>query len=504
MDITGSNGQKYSDFEFLGKGGMGKVYKGKDTFGNQVVLKLIEVESDKKEDLQNRELVASEKIMHKNVVSIIDTGVTDIDGIKYLYLLEKYYAKGSLSNAIKKEIPLDACYRMMNDLLNGMKEIHKSVIHRDLKPDNILISDDDSLVISDFGLSRFIDNNTQTETFKGWGTNCYRSPECWLYEKNTPAMDIYSLGLIFFEILTGESPYKPTDETREAWRDCHLYSCVPDLSKYRNDTNVKLNQIIQKMTAKKVSERYKSIDEVFEAFLESRKQNEESVSAIEALANSANNVFARQNEAELQRKKEQEETNNHIRLLNQQIESLFNRVESFVEQINERLETGKYSMSRNKQQYSNTRQTLTVSLSDKSFTISFANYDSISNYEKNNEKEFYDFQKQKYGFIMRNYDGSYFSKNNIVLYGLAETSLKIKDYEFGFNLFLKQNSDSTYGDWIVCQFSENITPAKTPFGISISTFFEEFKKIEHHPYFTKKEHILKDNDIIQLIQMISY
>lgn len=503
MDFSDSNGQKYSNFEFLSKGGMGKVYKGQNSADEQVVLKLIEVESDKKEDLQKRELLVSKKISHKNVVSIIDTGITTIDGIKYLYLLEKYYSKGSLSNAIKKGIPLDTCYRMMNDLLNGMKEIHKSVIHRDLKPDNILISDDDSLVISDFGLSRFIEANTQTETFKGWGTNRYRSPECWLYEKNTPAMDIYSLGLIFFEILTGESPYKPNNETRESWRDCHLYNCVPDLSKYRNDTNVKLNQIIQKMTAKKVSERYKSIDEIYEAFLESKKQNEESVSAIETLANSANNVFARQIETELKKRKEFEEKNNYVNLLNQQIESLFNKVENFVEQINARLETGKYVISKNKQQGLNTRQSLTVSLSGKSFTISFANYDSLSNYEKSNEKEFYDFQKQRYGFIVQSYNGSYFSQNNIILVGLAETSFKIKDYEFGFNLFLKQNSDSPYGDWIVCQFSENITPAKTPFGISIGPFFKEFKKLEHSMYVTKKEHILEDNDIFQLIQMIS-
>lgn len=504
MKFTDSKGIEYDNLIFLDKGGMGRVYKGISPVTNEpIVLKLIEHIPDSTDEKQKRELKVSNIISHKNVVKILDSGITTLDGIEYLYLLENFYSNGSLTSKIRKGISINECYQMMYDLLLGMQEIHKTVIHRDLKPDNILIDDDGTLVISDFGLARFITDATQTETFKGWGTFKYMSPESWMYEKNTPAMDIYSLGLIFFEIITGESPFHPEKQTREAWRECHLYSNVPDISKYRNDTNVKLNQVIQKMTAKRLSERYKSIDKVIEAFLDARKQSETSASAIELLARKANSVFEKQTAEELKQKKELEEKNNYIAFLNQHVDDLFNRVVSFVEQINAKLETGKYHISRKKPYGQTTRQSLTVSLAGKSFTIDFLNYDAISLYDKQKEKEVIEWQKQRYRFVMQGYEGSYFSQNDIVLIGLAETSFKLKEFEFGFNLFLKKSPESNYGEWFICQFSKNETPAKTPFGISLNQFFSEYEKLEHAMFFTKKEKKLDDNDLLELIQNIS-
>ena len=392
---------------------------------------------------------------------------------------------------------------MMYDLLLGMQEIHKTAIHRDLKPDNILLDDDNSLVISDFGLSRFVTDATQTETFKGWGTIKYMSPECWTYEENTPAMDIYSLGLIFFEILTGESPFHPETQTRDGWRDCHLFSNIPNITKYRQDVNVKLNQIIQKMTAKRISERYKSIDEIFQPFLDSRKQSSETNSEIELLAQKANSVFEIQTAEKLKKERAFEEQTNYIAFLNQHIDDLFNRVVSVVEQINEKLETVKYRTSRTRQQQRSVKQSLTISLVEKSFTISFLEYDSIDEYDKDKKQKFIDRQRQQYGFYMKPYDGCYFTKNNIVLIGLAETTFKIKKFEFGFNLLLKKPANVNYGEWYVCQFSENITPANTPFGVSLINLFSEFEKLEYSMCHTKTERKLEDKDIIDLIRSIS-
>lgn len=504
MKFTDSKGNEYDNLTFLDKGGMGRVYKGISPVTKEpVVLKLIEHISDSTDEKQKRELKASNIISHKNVVKILDSGITTIDGIEYLYLLEDYYSKGSLTSKIKKGISINECYQMMYDLLLGMQEIHKTVIHRDLKPDNILIDDNGTLVISDFGLVRFITDATQTETFKGWGTFKYMSPECWTYEKNSPSMDIYSLGLIFFEILTGESPYHPESQTREAWRECHLYSNVPDILKYRNDVNVKLNQVIQKMTAKKLSERYKTVDEVIESFLDARKQSADANTTIELLAHKANFVFEKQTADELKRKKEIEDRNSYIALLNQHIDDLFNRVISFVDQINSKLETGKYQVSRNKAQGQNTKQSLTVSLAGKAFTINFLDYSEISLDEKQRKQDSIDWQRQQYGFIMQSYEGSYFTRNNIVLIGLAETSFKIKEYEFGFNLFLKKPACSSYGEWYVYQVSENCSPSKTPAGLPLNRFFDAYKKFEHHPFFTKREWKLEDKDILDLIQNIS-
>lgn len=504
MNFTDSKGKVYENLTYLDKGGMGKIYKGVSPETDEpIVLKLIEHTPEDADEKQDRELKVPSYISHKNVVKVLDSGKVTIDGIDYLYLIEKFYSKGNLSSIIKKGIPIIDCFKMMFDLLLGMKEIHKVVIHRDLKPDNILIDDDGTLVISDFGLVRFLTDATQTETFKGWGTYKYMSPECWTYKKNTPAMDIYSLGLIFFEILTGESPFNPEKQTREAWRDCHLYSNVPDISKYRNDVNVKLNQVIRKMTAKRLSERYKNIDEVIEAFCEARKQSENMSSEIEFIAQKANMVFEKISAEELNRKKILEERRNYIAFFNQQIKNLFDNVVSIVEQINARLETGKYKISMLNPQYQNTLQSLTVSLSGKGFTISFMNYDSIAFYEKQKEEAFVEWQKKNYRFVLQKYEGSYFSKKDIVLVGLAETSFKLKEFEFGFNLFLKKTADSNYGEWIVCQFSKNETPEKTPFGLSLVSFFSEFEKLEQSMIYTKLEKKLEEKDILELIQIIS-
>lgn len=503
MKFIDSKGVEYSDFEFLAKGGMGKIYKGISPIKNElVVLKLIEHLSKGFDEKQRRELDVSKVIAHKNVVKIYDSGLTTIDGIENLYLIEKYYSKGSLVSLIKKGISIDDCYQMMHDLLLGMQEIHKTVIHRDLKPDNILIGDDGSLVISDFGLSRFANDGTHTDTFKGWGTYKYMSPECWTYEKNTPAMDIYSLGLIFFEILTGEHPFNPKLQTREGWRECHLFSPVPNLADYRGDITVKLNQIIHKMTAKRLSERYQTIDEVLDSFMDARNQSSDNVAAIERLAQKANRLNEAKMAEELERAKEAEDKKNHINMLNSNIDDLFNRVVSFINQINSKLETGKYEIRNNNEIGGPSKKRLTVSLLNKSFSISFLNEDAISVYEEMRKQRFQEYERQHYGFVYPCI-GSYFIQKDIVLIGLAETAFKLDKYEYGFNLLLKMNKDSKLEEWQILQFSENITPKRTPFGISLFRFFEEYEKLEYDPLYSKTISKLEDENLISLIEMIS-
>ena len=504
MDFTDSKQNQYIDFKPFSHGGMGKIYKGHSLLSQKpFILKLIDISPDSKSEKQERELLSGQIISHKNVVKVFDTGIKTIDGIEYLYLLEKYYSNGSLSEIITNDTPLERCYQMMYDLLLGLQEIHKTVIHRDLKPDNILIDDDGSLVISDYCLVRFITDSTHTETFKGWGSLKYMSPECWINEKNSPAMDIYSLGLIFFEILTGKSPYQPEEQTREGWRNCHLFSNVPDVSTYRNDVNVKLNQIIQKMTAKRLSERYKTIDEVLVAFIEARKQSTNENSAIEMLAHKANSVFEQITADTLKRQKAEEERKNYISLLNHHINDLFNRISTIITQINSRLETGQYQISKKSQTGQNTIQSLTVSLATKSFSIEFFDYSDIPLYNKQVRERNIENQKRQFGFVFQAIHDSFFKTNNIVLVGLAETAFKIHQYEFGFNLFLKKEKNSQYGEWFICQFSENTFPPRTSFGVSLNMFFNNFEDITHNPCFTKTERKLEDNDLYDLIKAIS-
>lgn len=504
MTFTDSKGIEYKNFEFLDRGGMGKIYKGVSPITKEmIVLKLIENTSEDSAEKQKRELKVSHVISHKNVVKIYDSGITTIDGIEYLYLLEKYYPKGNLAKTIRKEIPIGDCYQMMQDLLLGLQEIHKTVIHRDLKPENILIDDDGSLVISDFGLSRFVNDGTHTDTFKGWGTYKYMSPECWTYEKNTPAMDIYSLGLIFFEILTGSFPFNPKSQTREEWRDCHLFSPVQNLANYRNDITVKLNQIIQKMTAKRLAERYQTIDEILTSFLDAKNQSSENIVSIERLAQKANRSNELKIAEELKKAKELEERRKYTDLLNSNIDDLFNRVEALVNQVNSKLETCKFTIHKNSAAEIPSQKSLSVSFLNKSFHISFLGEDAISSFEEISKQRYLQNQLKQYGLILSPYTGSGFLKNDIVLIGLAKTNFIKNTYEYGFNLLLKMDKDSNYGEWYIVQFSENITPKRTPFGISLFHFFDEYSKLENFGYFSKRFSKLEEKDILDLIEMIS-
>jgi serine/threonine protein kinase len=265
--ITNTDGTKYSHFVFYKKGGMGEIYKGiTDKNQEDVVLKLIAIDDPTDEELLMREINVSSSLSHENIVKTLSSGKIDIEGVEYLYIVQNYYPAGNLRALIKKGIPLEKCISMMSDILNGMKEVHKYIIHRDLKPENILIDSNGHLLITDFGLARYIHEKTQTKSFKGAGTIPYMAPECWTGETNTIAMDIYSLGIVFFEILAGVWPYNA--KTESEWKDCHLFTPLPDISTYRNDITVKIKQIMQKMTNKRVSDRYKSVDEIINAINE--------------------------------------------------------------------------------------------------------------------------------------------------------------------------------------------------------------------------------------------
>lgn len=99
-------------------------------------------------------------------------------------------------------------------------------------------------------------------------------------------------------------------------------------------------------------------------------------------------------------------------------------------------------------------------------------------------------------------EDSYFVKDNVILIGLAETNFKILSYEFGYNLLLKKIENSNYGEWHVIQFSENISPPKTSFGINLSEFFDSFKKLKHSMYHTMERREFSDKDISALIEEI--
>ncbi len=267
--LPGSNfGNRYKVVHILGEGGMGTVYRAYDKeLNREVALKLIKPSATDEVIVMERfkrEILLASKITHKNVLRIHDLG--DVDGTKYVSM---NYVKGeNLSATLKRQgaLPIDRAVDLVQQFCHGLKAAHdEGVLHRDLKPQNILIDERDHLYITDFGLARSIDLKTEkslTRTGAMMGTPMYMSPEQIKAEEPDKRSDLYTFGLILYEILTGEFPFEMTKgyeslfkRVREKPKDpSHVRSEIPDY----------LAEIAMKCMEPQMEWRYQDAGEILE------------------------------------------------------------------------------------------------------------------------------------------------------------------------------------------------------------------------------------------------
>jgi serine/threonine protein kinase/Tfp pilus assembly protein PilF len=204
-------GNRYQVLEKLGEGGMGRVYKALDLeLDRPVALKTIRAEKGRAPEVLKRfkqELILARKITHKNVVRIYDLG--EAEGVKFftMELIEGRSLRDLLRE--KKVIPVKEAISFMKQSLSGLAEAHsQGVVHRDLKPQNLMIDGSGLLRIMDFGIARTADTATLTGSGEMMGTPDYISPEQVKGETTTAQSDLYSVGIILYELLTGDVPFK--------------------------------------------------------------------------------------------------------------------------------------------------------------------------------------------------------------------------------------------------------------------------------------------------------
>lgn len=203
-------GGRYEIVAQLGQGGMGAVYKAHDReVQRDVALKVIRPELvDAPSVLQRfkQELILARDVTHPNVVRIYDIG--EVEGVKFI-TMEFVDGRdlGSLTQG-GKELPPAQAADIMTQVSEGLEAVHKKgIIHRDLKPGNIMIDTNGRAVLMDFGLARSLESDGMTQTGALVGTMQYMSPEQAKAQTLDTRSDIYTLGLIFYELLTGVSPY---------------------------------------------------------------------------------------------------------------------------------------------------------------------------------------------------------------------------------------------------------------------------------------------------------
>ena len=260
---------RYRIIRRLGKGGMGTVFLAEDTqLQREVALKIPQFESDDDHELLERfyrEARAAATLNHPNLCPVFDVG--EIDGIHYLTMA--YIEGQELSGLVRAGEPLAAeqASAIVHKVALGMAEAHeKGIVHRDLKPANISMNQRGEPVVMDFGLARLNNSGDARLTKSGAviGTPAYMAPEQIKGDVNAigPGCDIYSLGVILFELLTGEIPF---DGPIAAVLGQVLTQEPPPPSSFRSDLDLRLEAICLKMMAKQREDRYDSMFGVADA-----------------------------------------------------------------------------------------------------------------------------------------------------------------------------------------------------------------------------------------------
>lgn len=270
---------KYRIVEPLGQGGMATVYKGFDTqLERDVAIKLIRLEQfgpaivDKMRLRFEREAKTLAKLTHPNIVNIIDYG--EFEGIPYLVM--PYLQGGTLKQVLGKPMPLGTAAAMLSPIADALAYAHqKSIVHRDVKPANIMFTETGQPMLTDFGIVRLLENEdgvTLTATGMGIGTPEYMSPEQGLGHEVDGRTDIYSLGTVLYELITGQKPYTANTPMEIVLKQSTIPLKKPSL--VVPALGEAADRILLKAMAKEPEDRYASMKD-FKAVLEKIKQIDE-------------------------------------------------------------------------------------------------------------------------------------------------------------------------------------------------------------------------------------
>jgi len=261
---TGSTfASRYQIIEELGKGGMGKIYKVNDTeIKEKVALKLLkpEIAADKKtiERFRN-EMKLARKIAHKNVGRMFDLGKAE-----ETYFITMEYVPGQDLNGLIRQtgkLTTETTLAIAKQVCEGLQEAHKhGVVHRDLKPSNIMVDKDGNVRIMDFGIARSLKTKGITGAGMMIGTPEYMSPEQAEGKDVDHRSDIYSLGIILYEMLTGRLPFEGDTPLSLAMKHKSEDFTAPKILNSRIPDD--LNNLIIKCLEKAKAERYQDVEEV--------------------------------------------------------------------------------------------------------------------------------------------------------------------------------------------------------------------------------------------------
>ena len=270
-NLSGQIVKGYELRERIGAGGFGAVYRAQQTtVGREVAMKIILPGFANQPDFIRRFEVEARiiaRLEHLHIVPLYDYW-REPDGA---YLIMRWLRGGSLRDALQRNAAYDLenTALILDQIASALSAAHQhQVIHRDLKPGNVLLDEDGNAYLADFGiakdLSSFKENTTQVDAIVG--SPDYLSPEQARSENVTPQTDIYSLGVVLYEMLTGEHPFPNLSAIERLYK--HLSDPLPMIDRFGTDISGRVNDVIQKATAKNPAHRYADAPAMAMAFRE--------------------------------------------------------------------------------------------------------------------------------------------------------------------------------------------------------------------------------------------
>ena len=496
--LLDDKGNHYILDETLGSGGFGDVYKAhSESDGSVVAIKLFKntFNSDEAYLSFQKETNQSKLIDSDNVIKYLFVHDGKLFSEYPPYIIMEYTDGGTLRQFLKDQnevlLDIETLNNIFMQLACGMKAVSEHLVHRDIKPENIL-NFNGVFKITDFGLSKIAGDSTKTFSFKNGGTYPYIAPEAWNSDKNTIQMDIYSMGIVFYELATLSFPYTiPMKQDYDNFRKMHLYDTVINPSNKNPNLPPHIVSMIIKMLEKPTQKRFNNWDEIIK-LLEAKPLPQSDVSAF------VNRAISNRNERELERqrqesKKREAETqrNDYINFVfSQYHNTITETVSEFVDALNTQNPNGK-KVTVNElppSGYSTEFSTSIATASNGAIHIA----GEILFKEKFKRKV-----QTPFGDIRTiNYIPQCNGKD-ILLWCQVEDNMG-----YGFNLLLVKNDSSIYGDWYVLENKVSALSQErrnSPFGFTLNELPKEIGLINAIHIYDSKLYPYTQDILLQYI-----
>lgn len=254
---------RYELVSFIGKGGMALVYRAVDKrTGHSVAVKILKPEYNQDAEFSarfQREALAASRMSHHNIVNLLDVG--QVDNMRYLVM--EYVEGRTLKEVIhqKGTLPPTVAAQIGIRILSALQHAHNNgIIHRDIKPQNVLVNKDGLIKVADFGIARVAGLDTATQEDTVMGSVHYFSPEQAQGKLVTAASDLYSVGVVLYEMLTGKTPFD--GETPVAVAMQHIHSKAKPITEINPEVPPAMERVVEKAMEKLPSRRYQSAREM--------------------------------------------------------------------------------------------------------------------------------------------------------------------------------------------------------------------------------------------------